>query len=246
MTILSRRAFVTALAGTPLTAIVPSTLFPSLIVAARAAPMPDFYGPVPSEPFPIPAVPTNTISPAFWRQSVSYPSREAPGTIIVNPANRYLYLVQGGGSALRYGVGVGRDGFAWSGRARVGRKADWPKWTPPASMIARQPELAPYSAANGGYPPGPNNPLGARALYLFRGGKDTLYRIHGTNEPWSIGQAMSSGCIRMLNQDVIDLYRRVAVGARVIVRGSAQPTPQSASRTVGRSQRPSSRHRGLY
>lgn len=150
----------------------------------------------------------------FRRQVVSYETREKPGTIVVDPANRFLYLVMQDGQAMRYGVGVGREGFAWAGRARIRRKAEWPRWTPPASMIKRRPELAKY---RGGMEGGPDNPLGARALYLYQGGRDTLYRIHGTNEPWTIGQAMSSGCIRMVNKDVEDLYDRVKMGTRVVV-----------------------------
>ena len=150
------------------------------------------------------------------KQIVSYPSNEAPGTIIVNTGERRLYYVLGGGQAIKYGIGVGRDGFQWSGVAKVGAKREWPAWHPPAEMIER--ELIQYgrqlpSRMEGG----PGNPLGARALYLYEGGKDTLYRIHGTNEPRSIGQATSSGCIRMLNEEVIDLYNRVNMGAKVIV-----------------------------
>ncbi len=148
-------------------------------------------------------------------QDVSYSGRERPGTIVIDVAARYLYHVQEGGTARRYGIGVGRDGFRWAGAAVVGRKAEWPTWTPPAAMIRRQPELREWA---GGMPGGVDNPLGARALYLYRGGRDTLYRIHGTNAPWTIGQAMSSGCIRMVNEHVEELYERVRVGSRVIVR----------------------------
>ena len=150
----------------------------------------------------------------FRKQVVDYDTRERPGTIVVDPANHYLNLVQDEGKALRYGVGVGREGFGWSGRARIRRKAEWPTWTPPETMIRRRPELAKW---RGGMPGGPQNPLGARALYLYQGNRDTLYRIHGTNEPWTIGQSMSSGCIRMVNKDVEDLYTRVRLGARVVV-----------------------------
>ncbi len=150
----------------------------------------------------------------FRKQVVDYETRERPGTIVVDPANRFLYLVQADGKALRYGVGVGREGFSWAGRARIRRKAEWPTWTPPETMIRRRPELAKW---RGGMPGGPQNPLGARALYLYQGSRDTLYRIHGTNEPWTIGQAMSSGCIRMTNENVADLYTRVKLGARVVV-----------------------------
>ena len=141
------------------------------------------------------------------RQVVNYASREAPGTIIIDTPNTYLYLVLGNGQAMRYGIGVGRDGFTWSGVQTISRKAEWPAWTPPAEMIARQPYLPRHMAG------GPGNPLGARAMYL--GG--TIYRIHGTNMPETIGTQVSSGCIRLTNQDVSDLYSRVGVGTRVIV-----------------------------
>ncbi|MEM1287280.1 MAG: L,D-transpeptidase [Pseudomonadota bacterium] len=155
------------------------------------------------------------LDPKFRPQTVSYSGRERKGTIVVDVANKFLYHVNGDGTARRYGIGVGRDGFRWAGAAVVGRKAQWPTWTPPRAMIRRQPEIRKWA---GGMPGGEDNPLGARALYLYRGGRDTLYRIHGTNAPWSIGQAMSSGCIRMMNSSVEELYERVRVGSRVIVR----------------------------
>ena len=155
------------------------------------------------------------LDPTYRKQIVAYPTREAPGTVVVDPEKRFLYLVLEGGKALRYGVGVGRDGMAWSGTSNVALKREWPRWTPTKAMIRREPEK--YAKWSGGMDGGPDNPLGARALYLFQGGKDTLYRIHGTNEPWSIGTAMSAGCIRMMNGDVADLYRRVPVGAKVVV-----------------------------
>ncbi len=157
----------------------------------------------------------NLPPPQFRRQEVVDPTGAAPGTIVVDPAHRYLYLVEEGGMALRYGVGVGRAGMEWSGKANVAFKREWPRWTPTKDMIARDPKL--YSPWADGMDGGKGNPLGARALYLFEGGKDTLYRIHGTNEPASIGKAMSSGCIRMMNDDVIDLYNRVPVGTPVVV-----------------------------
>ncbi|MGJ5178400.1 L,D-transpeptidase [Bradyrhizobium oligotrophicum] len=141
------------------------------------------------------------------RQVVTYATREAPGTVVIDTPNKYLYYVLGNGQAMRYGIGVGRDGFTWSGVQSVTRKAEWPDWTPPPEMIARQPYLPRHMAG------GPGNPLGARAMYL--GG--TVYRIHGTNAPETIGTHVSSGCIRLTNQDVVDLYSRVAVGAKVIV-----------------------------
>jgi lipoprotein-anchoring transpeptidase ErfK/SrfK len=145
------------------------------------------------------------------RKEVSDPTHEAPGTVTINTRERKLYLSLGDGRALQYGIGVGRQGFSWKGVAEVGRKAFWPGWTPPPEMIARQPELPDH--LDGGM----ENPLGARALYLFQDKKDTLFRIHGTNDPSSIGKAVSSGCIRMLDSDVIDLYGRVAKGTRVVV-----------------------------
>ena len=155
------------------------------------------------------------IARKYLPQTVPFSSRYAVGTVVVDPRQRFLYLVQGGGRARRYGVGVGRAGLAWAGSARIGRKAKWPRWTPTKNMIRREPhKYAQYAA---GLPGGPGNPLGARALYLYRGKRDTYYRIHGTNQPWSIGQAVSSGCIRMLNEHVADLYERVPVGARVVV-----------------------------
>jgi lipoprotein-anchoring transpeptidase ErfK/SrfK len=163
----------------------------------------------------IPAIDVSKIDPRYFRQEVSDPTGERPGTLVVDTSGPFLYLVRENGRALRYGIGVGRDGFEWAGRAKIQMKREWPTWTPPASMIARQPELEPY---RNGMEPGLDNPLGARALYLFEGGRDTLYRIHGTNEPWSIGKAVSSGCIRMFNQDVIDLYGRVPTGTVVLVR----------------------------
>ena len=176
--------------------------------------VPDMYAAMPDEPFPIPAVGVRHVPPTHWRQIVDDPTGERPGTLVVDTPNRFTYLVREGGKALRYGVGVGRDGFSWAGEARVAWKRKWPTWTPPTEMIARQPELEEY---RNGMDPGLDNPLGARALYIFEGKRDTLYRLHGTNEPWSIGNAVSSGCIRLLNQDVIDLYNRVPVGTRIVV-----------------------------
>jgi lipoprotein-anchoring transpeptidase ErfK/SrfK len=181
------------------------------------------YGPASGEPYPVPGIKASEVDPNFLRTTVYYPSREAPGTIIVDPANHYLYLVQDGGRAIRYGVGVGRQGFGWSGIAAVHDKQQWPDWYPPKEMLERQPDLMKSMSqlqSGIGMPGGPRNPLGARALYLWQGSKDTLYRIHGTFEPWTIGKSVSSGCIRMINQDVIDLYERAPVGARVVVLGS--------------------------
>ena len=175
------------------------------------------YGPLPNEEFPIPAVPKDGLDPKFFRQRVDYKTSEKPGTVIVDTQTFYLHLVEDGGTAMRYGVGLGRQGFEWSGRAKVQWKRPWPTWTPPEEMIEREPELEKYSAENGGMEPGLKNPLGARALYIFQNGVDTLYRLHGTPEHWSIGKAVSSGCVRLINQDVVDLYDRVRPGSDIIV-----------------------------
>ena len=175
------------------------------------------YGPKLDEPFPLPAIPYQEIDPAFLRQEVPDPTGERPGTLVVDTSQRFLYLVRENGRAMRYGVGIGREGFAWSGRAIVQWKQKWPKWTPPEDMIARQPELERYSAANGGMPPGLDNPLGARALYIFQNGEDTLYRLHGSPEYQSIGKAVSSGCVRLINQDICDLYDRVPTRTPILV-----------------------------
>lgn len=182
--------------------------------SAAAAPSVSGYAAMPNEKFPIPAVDTTKIDPRFLRQIVNYKTDEPPGTIIVDVSAKFLYLVRENGKAMRYGVGVGREGYSWAGRARIAWKRPWPTWTPPAEMIARQPELEPYRK---GMAPGLDNPLGARALYIFEGNRDTLYRLHGTNEPWSIGKAVSSGCIRLFNQDIIDLYNRVSANAPIVV-----------------------------
>lgn len=155
--------------------------------------------------------PSRQIDPMYLPQTVVYNGKHGAGTIIVDTRDRFLYLVNGDGTAKRYGVGVGKAGFEWSGTERITRKAQWPDWRPPASMIAREKKKGRHLPSF--MPGGPENPLGARALYLG----STLYRIHGTNQPWTIGQAMSSGCIRMRNEDVTDLYSRVKVGAKVVV-----------------------------
>jgi lipoprotein-anchoring transpeptidase ErfK/SrfK len=152
------------------------------------------------------------LDPQFRKQMVLYRTTEPPGTIIISTSDRHLYLVQGNGRAIRYGIGVGRDGFQWQGLLNISRKAEWPDWTPPPEMIVRQPYLPRFMAG------GPGNPLGARALYLGA----TVYRIHGTNRPDTIGTAVSSGCFRLVNADVSDLYDRVPVGTKVIVRQKPQ------------------------
>jgi lipoprotein-anchoring transpeptidase ErfK/SrfK len=178
-------------------AAAPLSLFP---FERPQAPQATAYAPVETE--------ETTEAPArFKRQTVNYPTAEAPGTIIIDTPNTYLYLVLGNGRALRYGIGVGREGFTWAGVKHVEKMAEWPDWTPPAEMIERQPYLPRFMAG------GPGNPLGARAMYL----SGSVYRIHGTNAPDTIGQRVSSGCIRLTNADVQDLYSRVRLGAKVIV-----------------------------
>jgi lipoprotein-anchoring transpeptidase ErfK/SrfK len=182
------------------------------------------YAPVETEPFRIPAAPVRKIPPQYYRQVVQTPPSiaEPPGTIVVDPQNKFLYLTQAGGTSMRYGIGVGREGFSWSGEAVIKDKQHWPKWFPPKEMVARDPKAAPYANGMDG---GIDNPLGARALYLWQGDKDTLFRLHGTAEPMSIGHAVSSGCVRLLNQDIMDLYERVPLGTRVVVLGGPNATP---------------------
>jgi lipoprotein-anchoring transpeptidase ErfK/SrfK len=220
MSMVSRRAFLLAAAGTLVAGAS----------AARAVEHPLYGGeegttssirdeslfPPASSPidYPIEVVDKSDIPERFQRQMVAWEGFEDPGTIVVDPGQRFLYLVLDNGSAIRYGVGVGRAGFAWAGEAEVGMKRRWPRWLPPEEMVYRDAKAMEWV---NGMPGGPDNPLGARALYLHANGQDTLYRIHGTNEPHSIGKAMSSGCIRMLNEDVADLFERVPVGAKVIV-----------------------------
>jgi lipoprotein-anchoring transpeptidase ErfK/SrfK len=177
----------------------------------------EIYGPMPQERFPIPAADLSKIEPRFYRREVFDPTGEEPGSIVVDTKRNFLHFVMPGRRAVRYGVGLGREGFEWAGRGYIAWKQAWPRWVPPEEMIARQPELEQYSAENGGMPPSLTNPLGARALYIFQDGKDTLFRVHGTIEFASIGRAVSSGCVRMLNQDVIDLYNRVSDGASIMV-----------------------------
>ena len=162
-------------------------------------------------------VPNFEVEIDYRRYQVDYATTEAPGTVIVDASSHFLYFVLGNGKAIRYGVATGSEAAGWTGEAKIGRKAEWPHWMPPSDMLERWPHLKPPAAA-GGLSGGPDNPLGARALYLYQNGRDTLYRIHGTNEPETIGHDVSSGCIRMLNLDVIDLYSRGAVGAKVIVK----------------------------
>lgn len=172
------------------------------------------YAALPNEQFPLKTVPVENIKPELRRTEVAYVTPHAAGTVVVDTPARRAYYILGNGRAIRYGVGVGRAGLALAGNAYVGRKAEWPTWTPTENMQRREER---YRKLAGGMPGGPNNPLGARAMYLYRGGNDTHFRIHGTNQPQSIGLAMSSGCIRMMNHDVVDLYSRVNVGAKVVV-----------------------------
>jgi lipoprotein-anchoring transpeptidase ErfK/SrfK len=219
---LSRRAFVAGLplflaacqtaGGSPTAAGTASTKI--AVAATGPTPVVNGYGAITTEPFPVAAINTKKVDPRFLRQEVSNPTKEKAGTIVVDTANKYLYFVENNGMARRYGVGVGREGFAWGGRAIIDRKQEWPKWHPPKEMQLRDPEAAKWPE---GMPGGIGNPLGPRALYLAQNGKDTYFRIHGTTQPQSIGKAMSSGCIRMMNQDIIDLYNRVPIGTEVVV-----------------------------
>jgi lipoprotein-anchoring transpeptidase ErfK/SrfK len=195
---------------------------PSPLAAPRGfvpPPDPDYrviYGPVTTERFRVPAVDLRRINPAFLRREVAYPRDDEPGSIIVDTAARYAYLVLEPGRAMRYGIAVGRDqSFNLEGEAVVERKAAWPNWRPTPSMVARDPQR--YAALRHGMPGGGRNPLGARALYLYQGGVDTYYRLHGTVEPWTIGTMASAGCVRLINQDIIDLHQRVPVGTRVTI-----------------------------
>jgi lipoprotein-anchoring transpeptidase ErfK/SrfK len=178
------------------------TLQPSPVSAQRD------YSNLEDQPGVVPNEADEQLQPQFQRQMVFYRTTEPPGTIIVHTSERFLYLVQGNGRAMRYGIGVGREGFQWQGLLKISRKQEWPDWTPPPEMIARQPYLPRFMAG------GPGNPMGARALYLGA----TVYRIHGTNQPHTIGSAVSSGCFRLVNNDVVDLFERVPVGTKVVVR----------------------------
>ena len=184
-------------------AIVAGLLLPGSAALAQRD-----YTNLADQPGLVPSEADEQLPPQFQRQMVFYRTSEPPGTIIVHTSERFLYLVQGNGRAMRYGIGVGREGFQWQGLLKITRKQEWPDWTPPPEMIARQPYLPRFMAG------GPGNPMGARALYLGT----TVYRIHGTNQPQTIGSAVSSGCFRLVNNDVIDLFERVPVGTKVVVR----------------------------
>ncbi len=211
-TMISRRTLLVALAGAPLAAC--NTTRQAAIPAAVEDDMSGWYTgeAIPDQPHPIPKVDRSRLKPELNRQVVDYGGPERPGSIVVDIDQRMLYLVQPGGKALRYGVGVGRQGFSWRGIATVGRKASWPAWSPTTTMVSLNRSLPRHMGG------GLGNPLGARALYLYQGSRDTLFRIHGTNEPWSIGEQVSSGCVRMLNEDILDLHDRVPVGTTVYVR----------------------------
>ncbi len=163
------------------------------------------------------AIPYQRVDPRLYRQVVTYETNERPGTIVVDRKSNYLYFIEPGGKAIRYGVGLGRQGFAWSGRGTIHHKRKWPHWTPTDEMVANDVDLKPVSADRGGMVAGVNNPLGARALYIYQGGRDTLYRVHGTPDWLSVGKKTSSGCVRMFNQDVIDLFDRVRDGTTIVV-----------------------------
>jgi lipoprotein-anchoring transpeptidase ErfK/SrfK len=215
---LTRRTFVAAaltVSSTPAFSAPAARLDPEV---AR------LYAEVKGEPLAIPAVDLSRIKPVFLRTTVDYRTSEAPGTLVVDPAAHFLYRVEGGGLATRYGVGVGKQGFGWSGIATIHDKQEWPDWYPPKEMLERQPSLMGIMSrlqSGIGMPGGPRNPLGARAMYLWQDNEDTLYRIHGTVEPWSIGHSVSSGCIRMINQDALDLYGKTPVGTKVVVLDTA-------------------------
>ena len=172
------------------------------------------YGPVPAEKFPIPAADIRQLDRKYLRKTLPYETSEAPGTIIVDPGNYYVYRIEEGGLATRYGANVGRDGFRWNGDAYVGRKSEWATWTPPAEMIKRQPEAAKYAR---GMPGGLDNPLGARTLHLYQNGRYTLYTIYASSDPESIGSGITSGCVGLLSQDIIHLYERTPVKTKVVV-----------------------------
>ncbi|HWU63662.1 MAG TPA: L,D-transpeptidase [Ensifer sp.] len=174
------------------------------------------YGPVDDAGHLLPAIPIERVSPDLLRQKVEYPTTEKPGTLVVDTRSRFLYLVEGNGQALRYGVGLGRQGYAWSGRGIIRYKQQWPRWTPTDGMADASTDINNIKV-RGGMVAGIDNPLGARALYIYKDGKDTLYRVHGTPDWQSIGKQVSSGCVRMYNQDVVDLYNRVRDGAVIVV-----------------------------
>lgn len=201
-----RRKFLRACAGA-----LGAVAMPGLVRAATDAKAAFFNGTLSDNGITFRATNFNKVAPEWRRQLVHYKSPEPQGSLVVDTEHNFLYLIFENQTALRYGVGVGKEGFKWYGRAQIRRKAMWPRWVPPPEMLARRPELPKFMDG------GPDNPLGPRALYLFRDGRDLGYRIHGTTEPWSIGHDVSSGCVRMFNEDVIDLYQRCPIGTRVLV-----------------------------
>jgi lipoprotein-anchoring transpeptidase ErfK/SrfK len=220
---LNRRAFVLGLPAAAVCSSLPASTGFAQMFAPRSS-YRAMYAPIDDDLYPIPGIDLSRVNHNYLRKVVSYDTSEAPGTIVIDPRTRYLYLVLRDGMAVRYGVGVGRAGFSWSGTAVIKDKQEWPDWYPPKEMFGRQPELMDKMGdlpGGPGMPGGPGNPLGARAMYLWQGNKDTLYRIHGTFEPWTIGTNVSSGCIRMINQDVIDLYDNTPIGTKVVVLGTA-------------------------
>jgi len=205
-----RRLLIAALLSAPLAACQTAQQQPNEVAATDDSAW--YIGTMPDKPHDIPLVDRRRMDAKYARQTVEYKGPEKPGSIVVDIDERMLYLVQPEGRAIRYGVGVGKQGFSWKGIASVGRKGVWPNWSPTKTMVGIKPDLPRYMEA------GLDNPLGARALYLYQNGQDILFRIHGTNEPWSIGEQVSSGCVRMLNEDVADLYERVPVGTTVYVK----------------------------
>ncbi|WP_102959765.1 L,D-transpeptidase [Mangrovicella endophytica] len=200
------------------------------------------YAAMEDDGFMLPAIPVEKIDPQFLRQRVVYDAGRdyEPGTVVVDTPHRFVYVVETGGTAMRYGIGVGKSGFSWAGNAEIKDKQHWPRWFPPVEMIDRRADLEKFRDGKG-MDPGLQNPLGSRALYLYQNGRDTLYRLHGTPEWWSIGKAVSSGCIRFMNQDIIDLYERVPLNAKVVVlQGKEQmvsqtaPKPQKAAAATGK------------
>nr|WP_246748612.1 L,D-transpeptidase [Rhizobium setariae] len=212
-------AALSALTGCATTASKPAVVSPQAeeMLPEPAADYAMMYGEKLDEQFPLPAIPYQKIKPQFYRQMVDDPTGQAPGTLVVDTGNHFLYYTYPNGKAMRYGVGLGRAGFEWAGRGVIQYKRKWPRWTPPDEMVARQPALQRYSIANGGMDAGIKNPLGARALYIFQNNEDTLYRIHGSPEWWTIGKSVSSGCVRLMNQDIVDLYERVRGKTPVVV-----------------------------
>ena len=207
---LSRRSFLAgSAAGVGALALAGCTTDGMTLAEARK-----LYGPVPEEKFPIPAIDVTHVDPKYFRKTVAYDSKEAAGTIVVDPANYYVYRVEGDGTATRYGANVGRDGFRWNGDAYVGRKSEWATWTPPKEMIKRQPEAAKYAR---GMPGGLDNPLGARTLHLYQNGAYSLYTIYASLDADSIGNGITSGCIGLLTQDMIHLYDQTPVKTKVVV-----------------------------